>query len=43
MIKNTIFTKKHEITKANVHTVKMARKCIAMPTTDIVQRIVNQR
>ena len=41
--KNTRFTKKYWITKANLHTVKMPRKCIAMPTMDIVQLIVNQR
>jgi len=29
--------------KSNLHTVEVARKCIAMPTTDIVQLIVNQR
>jgi len=27
----------------NLHTVKMPRKCVALPTTDIVQLIVNQR
>jgi len=26
-----------------LHTVKVPRKCVAMPTTDIVQFIVNQR
>ena len=35
--------KKHQITKANLHTVKMPRKCGAMPTIDIVQLILNQR
>jgi len=35
--------KKHEITKANLHTVKMPRNCVAMLTTDTVQLIVNQR
>jgi len=37
------FTKKHHITKANLHTVKMPRKCVAMPTMDFVQLIGNQR
>jgi len=32
--------KKHYITKANLHTAKMPRKSIAMPTIDIVQLIV---
>ena len=35
MIKNTRFTKNTKIIKANLHTVKMPRKCVAMPTTDI--------
>jgi len=35
--------KKHQITKANLHTVKMPRKRVAMPTIDIVQLIVSQR
>ena len=35
--------KKHQIPKTNIHTVKMPRKCIAMPTIDIVQLIGNQR
>jgi len=43
MIKNTRFTKKILITKANLHTVKVPRKCVAMSTIDIVQLIVNQR
>jgi len=43
MIKNTRFTKKHKIAKAKLHTVKMAKKCVAMPTADIVQPIVSQR
>jgi len=34
--------KKHWITKANLHIAKMPRKCVAMPTIDIVQLIVNQ-
>jgi len=29
--------------KATLDTVKMPRKCIAMPTIDIIQLIVNQR
>jgi len=40
--KKTLYSqKKHQITKANLHRVKMARKCITMPT--IVQLIVNPR
>jgi len=43
--------KKHYIHKQNtrlqketyIHTVKMPRKCVAMPAIDIVQLIVNQR
>jgi len=31
MIKNTRITKKHYIAKAKLHTVKMAKKCVAMP------------
>jgi len=42
MIKNTRFTKKHQIAKANLHAVKMPRKCVATPTIDIAQLIVNQ-
>jgi len=35
--------KKHQITKANLHTVKMPRKRVAMPIIDfIVQLIANQ-
>jgi len=34
MIKSTRFTKKRYITQANLHTVKMARKCVGMPTID---------
>jgi len=41
--KNTGLTKKHYVTKASLHTVKVPRKCVAMATTDIVQFIVNQR
>jgi len=40
MIKNIRFTKK-TLDYENIHTVKMARKCVTMPTTDIVQLIVN--
>jgi len=43
MIKSTRFTKKHYIIKANLHTVKMPRKCVAMPAIDIVQPILTQR
>jgi len=32
--KNTRFTKKHQIAKPKLHTVEMARKCVAMPTID---------
>jgi len=42
MIKYTGFTKKHKITKANLNIAKMTRKGVAMPTTDIVQLILNQ-
>jgi len=31
------------MTKANLHTVKMPRNCLAVPATDTVQLIVNQR
>jgi len=37
--KNTRFTKKHKLTKTNVNTVKMARKCVAMPTRDIITHV----
>ena len=43
MIKNTRFTKKHQITKKIFHTVKVPRKCVAMLTIDIMQPIPNQR
>jgi len=41
--------KQHEIRKKtldynnNLHTVKMPRKCVVMPTTDIEQLIGNHR
>jgi len=43
MIKNNKFKRKTLGYKANLHTVKMPRTCVAMPTTDIVQLIANQR
>jgi len=43
MIKTLDVQKKHEITKANLHTIKMPRKYVAVPIIDIVQLIVNQR
>jgi len=42
--KNIRFTKKTLDYKSKLtHRVKMPRKCVAMPTIDIVQLIVNQR
>jgi len=35
--------KKHQITKENLYTVKMPRKCDVMPAIDIAQLIVSQR
>jgi len=42
MLKNNRFTKKTLDYKNKLHTVKMPRKCVAMPTIDIAQLIVNQ-
>jgi len=42
-IKNTRLIKKHQITKENLYTVKMPRKCDVMPAIDIAQLIVSQR
>jgi len=43
--KNTSFhyKKNTRFTKSKLHTVNMPRKCVAMPTIDIVRLIVNQR
>jgi len=35
--------KNTRLTKANLHSVKMSRNCVAIPDIDIVQLIVNQK
>jgi len=39
----TLDSQKKYITKSNLHTAKMPKKCIAVPTIDNVQLIANQR
>ena len=43
MMKQDEIRKKTQDYKINLYTVKMPRKCVVMPTTDVEQLIGNQR